>query len=110
MTLRGMLWRLHLPLTLPLFLRRAKSGRPWRVPWRIWTHLSPNLWWSIRSQMIEPGEEVARDVLRTNHPLAAVITQEDLANNWAASPMTLLVLWDRLNCVRPESIVEMGSG
>jgi predicted O-methyltransferase YrrM len=109
-SLTSTVWTLVRPLVRPCFLAAASNGNPWRMPWWLWRRIRPSLWESMSRNLLQEAEERAAEVLTNAHPLAHVITKDELANGWVATPTTLLTIWQQLATLRPCSVLELGSG
>jgi predicted O-methyltransferase YrrM len=92
------------------FLKAALRGRPWGLRFGTWQRITRDRWWSLDEHLLRETEASCRDVVTREHPLAEILSKDDWANGWAATPMTLLLLWKRLIATRPRAVLEMGSG
>lgn len=109
-SIQSLVWRGIKPVVKPWVISRFRSGKLPSISWNRWKHISRDFWCSLDNHLIMPGEEVAKEELKTNHLLKEIITKEDLENTWAASPATILFIWQQLEVHQPKTIAEMGSG
>jgi predicted O-methyltransferase YrrM len=57
-----------------------------------------------------PREQAAARILARDHPLSALLTNGDLSNAAAVTPLTILEIWRLLTSTRPKAILELGCG
>lgn len=105
-----MVWRgLGWPCLRAYLLPAALRGQPRRLPWPLWRLVAPALWRRLRTPLWR-AEEEARRQIRASADLGDLYTDDDLQGPFAATPLTLLVLWHWLRRRRPSAVLELGSG
>jgi predicted O-methyltransferase YrrM len=68
------------------------------------------LWPGVSDSLLAPSEIAAARILTHDHPLKALLSQSDLANAAAVTPITIIEIWRLLTSTGPRAILELGCG
>jgi predicted O-methyltransferase YrrM len=90
--------------------RHVAEQRTLGVPWTLFTMVPAGRWQRLSDALFVPREEAAARILSANHPLSALLTESDLSNPAAVTPLTILEIWRLLTSLRPRAILELGCG
>jgi predicted O-methyltransferase YrrM len=90
--------------------RRVREHGALSVPWWLFTMVPASYWQRVSDQVFAPSERAAARVLAQEHPLKAILTETDLANAAAVTPVTIIEIWRLLMATRPHAILELGCG
>ena len=90
--------------------RRVEQQRTLSVPWTVFSLVPPDRWQRFSDALFVPREVAAARILSADHPLSVLLTEGDLSNAAAVTPLTILEIWRLLMTLRPRSILELGCG
>ena len=90
--------------------RHVEQQRALGVPWSVFTMVPPDRWQRFSDALFVPRELAAARILSVDHPLSALLTEGDLSNAAAVTPLTILEIWRLLTTLRPSAILELGCG
>jgi predicted O-methyltransferase YrrM len=90
--------------------RRVTEKRALGVPWPVFMMISAERWQGFSDALFVPRERAAARILCSDHPLSPLLTNSDLSNPAAVTPLTILEIWRVLTATRPRAILELGCG
>jgi predicted O-methyltransferase YrrM len=90
--------------------RHVAERRTLGVPWPVFMMVPAGRWQRLSDALFVPREEAAARILTANHPLSSLLTESDLTNPAAVTPLTILEIWRLLTALRPRAILELGCG
>jgi predicted O-methyltransferase YrrM len=67
-------------------------------------------WQGVSDSLLAPSETAAARILTQDHPLKELLSQDDLSNAAAVTPITIIEIWRILTSTRPHAILELGCG
>jgi predicted O-methyltransferase YrrM len=76
----------------------------------VYRRVPDSMFWKLQYSLLDEAEDTAQKVIEQTPLLSVLCKERDWEKGWAASPMTLLLLWQTLHRRRPKSILEFGSG
>lgn len=105
-------WSVLRPFIRPCMLQKARAGAAISAPWSIWDRLPESVWGRLEWGLLIDVENTAEAVFQNGHELSQLFRADEFKSRrtWAATPLTLLVLWNTVQRRKPECILEFGSG